>query len=181
MGNRNLKNNRLQEIRNEKKVSLRDLSEKIGISHTTLLNVENGKRHLTDDDIKKLTEYFNVSSDYLLGLSHEHETIKKNRLYELRKERNLTLRELSDQIGIDYSALSKIEHQKRNLTDNDIRILTSFFNVSADYLLALKDEKNPYFNYSDIDVQIIKSLHFLDEESKEVLFNIIKQFKRINK
>lgn len=61
----------------------------------------------------------------------------------LREEKRLTLRELADKIGINFTALSRIETGNRNLNDEDIRILCSFFNVSSDYLLGLSDERNP--------------------------------------
>jgi transcriptional regulator with XRE-family HTH domain len=61
--------NRLKELRKEHRLSLRDLADRIMISYSALSNAENGKRNLTDIDIKILTEFFNVSSDYLLGLS----------------------------------------------------------------------------------------------------------------
>ncbi|MCM1130130.1 MAG: helix-turn-helix domain-containing protein [Roseburia sp.] len=55
----------------------------------------------------------------------------------------MTLRELADRVHIDFSALSRAENGRRNLNDNDIMILTNFFNVSSDYLLGLSDKRVP--------------------------------------
>lgn len=63
----------------------------------------------------------------------------KNRVKELRQEKNLTLRELADKVGMDHSAISRIENNGRNLSDYDIVTFCNFFNVSSDYLLNLSD------------------------------------------
>ena len=61
--------NRLKELRQEKQLSLRDLAEKLGYSHSALSLAENGKRGLDNEDVEKLCKFFNVSADYLLGVS----------------------------------------------------------------------------------------------------------------
>ena len=68
--------NRLRQLRKEKHMSLRDLADKVLIDYSALCKVENGKRNLTDIDIKVLTEFFNVSSDYLLGLSDTRNSVQ---------------------------------------------------------------------------------------------------------
>lgn len=61
--------NRLKELRLEKKLSLRDLAEKVNISYSALSLAENGKRNLTDNDIQIFCNFYDVTSDYLLGLT----------------------------------------------------------------------------------------------------------------
>lgn len=60
-----------------------------------------------------------------------------SRLKELRMKNNLTLRELDEKVNINYSQLARIERGESMLTQQHIEVLTSFFNVSADYLLGL--------------------------------------------
>ena len=62
-----------------------------------------------------------------------------NNLKALRKKRGLSLRELSEKVGINHSALSLAENGKRGLNDQDINILCDFFQVSADALLGRED------------------------------------------
>lgn len=106
-----------------------------------------------------------------------------NRLRELRKERRLSLRELSNNVLIDYSALCKVENGKRNLNDNDIKVLTDFFNVSSDYLLGLSDvrENVAINNYTEhlegIDIEILKDIKSLDDKTIEDLKTILKYLK----
>lgn len=63
--------NRLRELRLEKRLTLRELADKVNISYSALSLAENEKRNLTDIDIDIFCKFFDVSSDYLLGLSNE--------------------------------------------------------------------------------------------------------------
>ena len=105
-----------------------------------------------------------------------------NRLRELRKEKHMSLRDLSEKVLIDYSALCKVENGKRNLTDIDIKVLTEFFNVSSDYLLGLSDIRNASqssqtLNVDSVDVEILNTIKELNEKDKDDLLKIIKFMK----
>jgi transcriptional regulator with XRE-family HTH domain len=63
----------------------------------------------------------------------------KTRLRELRKSYGLTLRELDEKVNINYSQLARIERGEGSLTQQHIQILSSFFNVSSDYLLGINE------------------------------------------
>lgn len=97
-----------------------------------------------------------------------------NNLKKLREEKKLTLRELSEKVRIDFSALSRAENGKRNLNDNDILILTKFFNVSSDYLLGLTNQKSKTISIkeqlSDIQLAFYNQVgEITDQQAKEVL------------
>ena len=62
--------NRLKFLRTEKGENLERIAKYLGVSIQTISNYENGKREMTPDTIIKLAEYFNVSTDYLLGKSN---------------------------------------------------------------------------------------------------------------
>ncbi len=59
---------RLRELRNEKGLSLDTISKETGISIATLSRWENGINDITSDNLIVLAKYFNVSTDFLLGL-----------------------------------------------------------------------------------------------------------------
>ena len=52
-----------------------------------------------------------------------------NYLQNLRKERNLSLREVADHIGIDISMLSKIEHGERQIQAYQLSSIAEYFNI----------------------------------------------------
>jgi len=59
--------NRLRELREKRRLSLRDLAEKVNISASALSLIEHEKRGLNNADIETLCTFFNVSADELLG------------------------------------------------------------------------------------------------------------------
>ena len=61
------------------------------------------------------------------------------RLKSLRAEKNVTLIQLSNYTNISKSALSNYELGLQIPSAQVIIILAKYFNVSADYLLGLKD------------------------------------------
>ncbi len=60
--------NRLKEIRQEKKLSQKDLAKKLNISQQAISLYEKGNRELKLETWQKLADYFNVSVPYLQGL-----------------------------------------------------------------------------------------------------------------
>ncbi len=61
--------NRLRFLRNEKGESLEKIAKFLNVTIQTISNYETEKRDMTPDTILKLSEYFDVSTDYLLGKS----------------------------------------------------------------------------------------------------------------
>ena len=59
--------NRLKELRQEKKLSQKELAENIGVHYRTLQNWENGESQIKPEKAQLLADYFGVSVGYLLG------------------------------------------------------------------------------------------------------------------
>lgn len=64
---------RLRELRNEKKLSLRELADELDMSFVTIGQYETGKRQPDNDTLVKLATYFSVSTDYLLGRTNNRD------------------------------------------------------------------------------------------------------------
>lgn len=58
---------RIKELRAEKKVRQVDLAKHLGISQNTLSYWERGEYQPDNEMLTKIADYFNVSTDYLLG------------------------------------------------------------------------------------------------------------------
>lgn len=59
---------RLKELREEKKLSLDDLSKALNVNKSTLSRIENELREPKKSFIEDCAKYFDVSVDYLLGI-----------------------------------------------------------------------------------------------------------------
>lgn len=62
---------RLAELRNSRDLSQEELGALLHLTQDTISNYERGKTKPDDETKKKIAEFFNVSLDYLLGLTRE--------------------------------------------------------------------------------------------------------------
>ncbi len=62
---------RLLELRSASNVSQNVLANAIGINRTAITHMEKGERAASIEVLCALAEYFNVSLDYLVGLSDD--------------------------------------------------------------------------------------------------------------
>ncbi len=67
---------RLKEIRNYNDIPQKAIAAELKISQQHYSMYENGKRILNAEQIITICKKYNVSSDYLLGLSDEFSTLK---------------------------------------------------------------------------------------------------------
>ena len=68
----------LTQLRQERNISQRYLSEQLGLSHGTIGMYENGKREPNYEILESIADYFNVDMNYLLG-----KTLVRNSYREL--------------------------------------------------------------------------------------------------
>lgn len=62
--------NRLKQLRARSQITLRELSKYVNIRVATLNLIENSKQPMREIHMLKLTNFFDVTSDYLLGYSN---------------------------------------------------------------------------------------------------------------
>ena len=62
---------RLKELREDKDLNQKTIAEFLNIKQNTYSQYETGQRQIPIDALIKLSEYYNVSTDYILGLSNK--------------------------------------------------------------------------------------------------------------
>ncbi len=65
---------RLKELREEKELSQQELAEQIGYNQSMISFWERGVNEPTESAIRKISMFFGVSADYLIGLEREDGT-----------------------------------------------------------------------------------------------------------
>lgn len=78
-----------------------------------------------------------------------------NNLKELRLKKGLTLRELSKEVEIPTSTLSKYETGNRTLIGVNLYKLANHFNVSVDYLQGVNIETPSVTLKNDVPTEVI--------------------------
>lgn len=117
-----------------------------------------------------------------------------DRILDLRKELNLSQKELAENVGITEASLSRYENNLREPRAEIIIRLADALNCSTDYLLGKTDVKDDiplpngklykdsieYRNFKEIENRVLKSLideNIIEEKeplSQEALDKIIK-------
>ncbi len=133
--------NRLKQLRNEYGILQKDLAEQLNLSQQTISLYESNKRQPDYDTLRTIAEFFNVSTDYILGItnikepmniisdvSDEYELNEKFKTYYSSKERIKAL-EILDKIYelspesqedvIKYIEMYKLWDEKQNLEGSE--------------------------------------------------------------
>lgn len=59
---------KLKELRIEKKISQAELAKELNVSQRSISSWETGFRQPDFETLEKIAKYFNVSTDYILGI-----------------------------------------------------------------------------------------------------------------
>lgn len=146
---------RIIELRNKNNISREQLARRLNIPYTTLRNYENGLREPGHIFLINIAEIFNVSTDYLLGLSNFPNSVSKNT--DSLKDKLIHNYDGLNQIGkdklVDYSedllnnpnyksfqtynikiAARNGQFEEKALTDSDIQKIMDLPDVTEDDL-----------------------------------------------
>lgn len=96
------------------------------------------------------------------------------KIAKLRKDFDLTQKELSDKIGINQSVLNRIEKGTRSVRDDELKAIADYFNVSTDFLLGRKNT-NRGANLSSEQKKLLNGFDGLNDESKRLILGMISQ------
>ena len=93
---------RLRELRKSKGISMKKLGEIIGVAESTISLYELEKREPDFSTLKKLADYFNVTTDYLLGREEVPVALSAPNGYEnLTDEEKEIINNLIEKFGKD--------------------------------------------------------------------------------
>lgn len=137
--------NRLKELRKRKNLNQSDLAKIFNVKQNTVSQWESGVNQIDNTTLNALADFFQVSTDYLLGRADENISTDYitfgERLKDLRNLQPITQTRLAEDLGVTINTISNWETGRQMpATDMMIRI-ADYFNVSADYLVGLTDNK----------------------------------------
>jgi len=110
----------LSNLRNEAKITQKDLANILGVSRGTIGMYEIGQRDPDTETLKKIAKFFNVSVDYLLGNTDiKNSDTSKNKIAESLND-DPELSQFWDSLK-DREDLKLLFKQTRDMTPNDIK------------------------------------------------------------
>ena len=134
---------RIRDIREEKDLRQIDVAKILNVSQANYSRWENGTEFMP---LKKLTifcNYFNVSMDYVIGITRNntstgiHELNSKtigNNLKEFRKKHGITQVELANFLNTTHSTISAYESGKTTLLTAFAIQIVKKYHISLDWL-----------------------------------------------
>ena len=141
---------RIKELREKENVSQKQLGEALGISRSSINQFEQQYDIIPIKRLNQIANYFNVSIDYLLGLTNIknykenkneiNRKISSQRLKAFRKKNNLTQNSLAQKLNISRSIIVYHENKRTIIGTPFLYELCKKYNLSADYLLGKIDE-----------------------------------------
>lgn len=162
---------RLKEERIKRGLTQTELAKALYLGQTSVSKYESGKQIPEMPTLQKISEFFSISIDYLLGKTdiknimsdnklkkliiqpniNDNEIKKANsffmitlgeRIKKLRLEKRLSQDQLAYIFNISQQAVSNYEKGLREMDYKLITSMSSFFQVSTDYLLGISYTKN---------------------------------------
>ena len=117
--------NHLRQLRLENILTVTEVAEKTGLSHSAISNYETGQRIPKKTAAERLAAFYGVSVDYIRGKSEyrgsyipqKSDAHQTNHLRALRLQKNWTLEQAAQRIGITRVYLCKLEKGKHIVTE----------------------------------------------------------------
>lgn len=151
---RKVKMNIAQSLKNVRTFNLysqKYIAEILGVSTNTYQEYENNKAIIPLKHLNKLSNFYNMSVDNLLGLVDENKNTKglevlnieeiAKKLIQIRHENHLSVRELANILSISSSTWHAYEKQKFLISTHACYDLARNFNISVDCLIGKSDIK----------------------------------------
>ena len=148
-------NKKIVELKNKLGLSRATFARALDISPSQMARIEAGKVVLSDEFLQKICSTFHVHPGYFEGTVEVDEAVKVvsleeemkqvgKRLKQARLEKGLTLKELSDLVGLSDSHLCLIENGTNKLSEKRAVVLGEALEVGVEWLLH-GEERNKFF------------------------------------
>ena len=184
--------NRLKKLRREEGLTQADLAKVLNTNQSQYGKYENGKTNLSLENAQILSEYFGVTLSYLLGLDDDScidGSKKMTPFQSLVRDKEISLKEISEATGIGYSTLGNYNQGSRSPNAKNAQLLSEYFGVSIPYLLGYEENSTVDKPNATILTEFVKKLSFISEKKLKLLQeyieldkkerDIIKQIKEI--
>lgn len=147
---------RIVKLRKQKELTQEELAVYLGISRSALSLYEIGKREPDTETMLKIASFFNVSTDYLLGIADENQSYghtsyadqsaaspgENNIRYWLTKT-GLSDTEICTHISVPENLLDDYITGTQNIPLSVLTDLSTLCNASTDCLLGLRETSRP--------------------------------------
>lgn len=138
-------NERLRDLRDDNNLKQIEMAKILGITQANYSRWETGKELIPLEKLNILCNYFNITMDYIIGISKNKECLKEynfnnktigNNLKTFRKNNNITQVELANFLNTTHSTISAYEGGKTTLLTAFALQIVYKYNISLDWLIG---------------------------------------------
>lgn len=143
--------NRLEDLRYEKDYKSKDIAYYLKINESTYSEWEHNKIPIPTKRLIEIADLYNINIDYILRLTNVRKHISDkttldlivvgSHLQEVRKNMNMTLRELEKELNYSFSALASYERGEKLINSEVLITLSTISNYSIDWILGRTQDK----------------------------------------
>lgn len=138
---------RIKELRNLKRLSQKDFADKFSLTQQAVAKWEKNQASPNPDMLVKLADFFDVSTDYLLGRTDDTtffakpnpENTNVNRLHTLMEEKEVSTEELADLLNIPKYDIKRFELGLDYPNAQQLKVLADYFYVPIEYITGSSD------------------------------------------
>jgi transcriptional regulator with XRE-family HTH domain len=105
---------KINKLRTEKKLSMRELGEKLGVSHAHISKLESGISSPSMDLLRKLSDFFDIDVSYFVSDESVFSTEEKNVL----KEKDLSIEHLKDHYNLVIDGKPATEEEIQRMIEH---------------------------------------------------------------
>lgn len=150
---------RLSEIMREHKVSQEKLASALGVKRQTVSLYKTGQSSPNAEQLCKIALFFNVSADWLLGISEV-------------KSQDSDIQQICKQTGLSEDIVGWLRicskgHQNDSSNSQIVSNFNTFFRQSGEELFEFLEDLNWYAEYSKSTIKICKDIKQDLEKSQE--------------
>jgi len=186
--------NRLKELREAKKLNMREVAKKLNIPYTTYVNYEKGLREPNSEMLILLANFYGVTLDYLIGREKQETLINKDD-EECPEEISYAIEHLTE-LELDPITGAQIRTQRENKGITCAELSTDLNNLyhtkfselkvkqwEAGFPAPTKSEKiilSKYFGFpiGFIDDNELLSFALYGKDNKEITPEILSEIRR---
>ena len=136
---------RLKIIRKVNNYSQTNIAQILGVTQRTYSKYETGELSLKVEQLATLSNFYKLTTDYILGIANDSPKLKTNRKFDydqlirklrfLRFENNYSQKDLANLLNCSASLISMFERQKSGVQLDMLILLSKVYNKTLDELI----------------------------------------------
>lgn len=177
---------KIKELRKQLNMSVDELATKLGKNRATIYRYEKGDiENLPLDVLEPLANALNTTPGYLMGWEDNDEkettgSIMGNLLRSFRIKNNISLQEISEELGISVKKLNKYESGEEQIPLNILNMIASYLKISLSDIIGVRVRENEnqsvFFTMNEKNAEHFKNWYkafknagFTDEEHEKLI------------